>query len=231
LALAAAYPGGICVENVPQLDSSRHNEARRFVTFVDVVYEQGGLLALRAHVPLDRLFAAQNVFAAPAASSDEMLSGDGASEATASEVAAALDAPVASTPAADGSVAGPGGGGGGSSSRSRRRAGPMAASAAPRRTPLGSPANDDAGVGVWVASSGGSSGRGTTMVGGAEWSATGRVGVSLAEYSAVKDVGFAFARAKSRLVEMQTPQYVRKHVERQQAAAAAAAAAARKLQK
>jgi hypothetical protein len=35
--------------------------------------------------------------------------------------------------------------------------------------------------------------------------------VSAAEFSAVKDVGFAFARARSRLVEMQTPQYLDAH--------------------
>ena len=35
-----------------------------------------------------------------------------------------------------------------------------------------------------------------------EFSATGRIGVSLAEIAAVREVGFAFARATSRLHEM-----------------------------
>jgi protein AFG1 len=35
-----------------------------------------------------------------------------------------------------------------------------------------------------------------------EWSATGRIGVSLAQLSAVKEVSFSFQRAESRLAEM-----------------------------
>ena len=49
------------------------------------------------------------------------------------------------------------------------------------------------------------------MIGEAEWSATGLIGVSLAEYSAVNDVGFAFRRAQSRLIEMQTEHYAAQH--------------------
>ena len=41
------------------------------------------------------------------------------------------------------------------------------------------------------------------QVGGMEWSATGRMGVSLAGLSAVRDVSFSFSRAASRLAEMQ----------------------------
>ena len=67
------------------------------------------------------------------------------------------------------------------------------------------------GDAVQVVNQGGSRGRLTTMVGEAEWSATGRIGVSLAELSAVKDVGFAFNRALSRLIEMQSPPYVAEH--------------------
>ena len=50
----------------------------------------------------------------------------------------------------------------------------------------------------------------TTMIGEMEWSATGRAGASLAEYSASRDVAFAFARAKSRLKEMQGVTYQEK---------------------
>merc|ERR1711865_1281616 len=59
----------------------------------------------------------------------------------------------------------------------------------------------------WVSGEGGSSSSSsTTMIktkdGDMEWSATGRIGVSLAQLSAVKDVVFSFKRAESRLVEM-----------------------------
>ena len=50
------------------------------------------------------------------------------------------------------------------------------------------------------------------MIGSAtEWSATGRLGVSLAEFSAVNDVAFAFKRALSRLMEMQGAPYREAH--------------------
>jgi hypothetical protein len=53
---------------------------------------------------------------------------------------------------------------------------------------------------------GSSSSAATTMIrtkdGDVEWSATGRIGVSLAQLSAVRDVAFSFERAESRLAEM-----------------------------
>jgi len=61
---------------------------------------------------------------------------------------------------------------------------------------------------VVVGEGGSSSSHATTMVkaGGVEveWSATGRVGVSLAQLSSVREVAFSFRRAQSRLVEMST---------------------------
>ena len=59
----------------------------------------------------------------------------------------------------------------------------------------------------WVSGEGGSSSSSsTTMIrtkdGDMEWSATGRIGVSLAQLSAVKDVVFSFKRAESRMIEM-----------------------------
>ncbi len=59
----------------------------------------------------------------------------------------------------------------------------------------------------WVSGEGGSSSSSsTTMIrtkeGNMEWSATGRLGVSLAQLSSVKDVVFSFKRAESRLAEM-----------------------------
>jgi protein AFG1 len=62
---------------------------------------------------------------------------------------------------------------------------------------------------------GSSSSFSTTMIrtkdgGDMEWSATGRVGVSLAQLSAVNDVSFSFKRAASRLAEMSGTQWGRK---------------------
>jgi protein AFG1 len=61
---------------------------------------------------------------------------------------------------------------------------------------------------------GSSSSFSTTMIrtkdgGDMEWSATGRVGVSLAQLSAVNDVSFSFKRAASRLAEMSGTQWGR----------------------
>ena len=56
---------------------------------------------------------------------------------------------------------------------------------------------------VSVVAEGGSSGRLTTMIGGTtEWSATGRIGASLAEFSASKDLRFSWKRTVSRLSEL-----------------------------
>jgi len=61
---------------------------------------------------------------------------------------------------------------------------------------------------IQVTDKGGSSGRITTMLGkDFEWSATGRKGASLADIYAKDDVSFAVARAKSRMLEMQTNGY------------------------
>lgn len=62
---------------------------------------------------------------------------------------------------------------------------------------------DDAQTTMHVANQGGSSGRLTTFVGGgAEWSATGRIGASLGKFSGRADTLFAWDRLTSRLVEM-----------------------------
>jgi protein AFG1 len=67
----------------------------------------------------------------------------------------------------------------------------------------------------WLSGKGGSSSsHSTTMIrtedgGNMEWSATGRVGASLAQLSAVDDVSFSFKRAASRLVEMSGNQWGR----------------------
>jgi protein AFG1 len=69
----------------------------------------------------------------------------------------------------------------------------------------------------WLSGKGGSSSSfSTTMIrtedgGNIEWSATGRVGASLAQLSAVDDVSFSFKRAASRLVEMSGNNWAGKH--------------------
>jgi hypothetical protein len=45
------------------------------------------------------------------------------------------------------------------------------------------------------------------MVGDAEWSATGRLGVSMVALSQVDDLAFSIGRSVSRLVEMQCKEY------------------------
>jgi len=42
-----------------------------------------------------------------------------------------------------------------------------------------------------------------------EWSGTGRIGVSLAQLSAVREVSFSFKRAASRMVEMSSSNWGR----------------------
>lgn len=127
----------IIIDHVPQLGAKYYNEARRFVTLIDALYESKTRLVIAARVPLEDLFVDFET---------ELETKDGDEEIGANEES-------------------------------------------------------------WVNGQGGSSSsNATTMIrtkeGGMEWSATGRVGVSLAQLSAVKDVVFSFQRAESRLVEM-----------------------------
>jgi protein AFG1 len=152
LALCERY-STIIVDDVPQLGAAHFNEARRFVTLVDAVYEnrETTRLVLAAQVPLDQLFVE---FDTTVETSD----GD---EEIAQEEGKDVDEQQQQ--------------------------------------------EDDT---MWVKGEGGSSSSSsTTMIrtkegGEMEWSATGRVGVSLAQLSAVRDVAFSFRRAESRLVEM-----------------------------
>ena len=137
----------VIVDQVPILDENHHNEARRFITMVDALYESGTLLILGSNAnSLDNLFSSN------------------------------FD---------------------------------------PNDTGIKNKTNldedEDANIKVWINAEGGSSSSSsTTMIGEMEWSATGRAGASLAEYSASRDVAFAFARAKSRLKEMQGVTYQEK---------------------
>jgi protein AFG1 len=141
----------LIVDHVPQLDGSRFNEARRFVTLIDAVYESKTRLVLASNqVPLNELFVD---FDATVESSD----GD---EEIAVDDGSIVFAPIQKTQE------------------------------------------------IFVKGEGGSSSSAsTTMIrsgdgGTVEWSATGRIGVSLAQLSAVKDVSFSFQRAESRLAEI-----------------------------
>lgn len=133
IAIAQTYDA-LVLDEVPVLSSSAHQEARRFIVLVDVLYDHGVRLYLSAAAPLDEVFLPHGT---------DRDNGDG----------------------------------------------------------------DEAGImgmqgDMTVSGEGGSSGRSTTMIGEAEWSATGRTGASLAGLSGVKDVGFAWARTRSRVKHM-----------------------------
>lgn len=72
-------------------------------------------------------------------------------------------------------------------------------------------ASHEESIEMWVDTTGGSSGRNTTMVGNAEWSATGLKGVSLGAYMGTSDIEFSKARTISRLLEMGSARYVLMH--------------------
>jgi len=139
LALAQHY-STIIVDNIPQLDENHYNEARRFVTLIDALYESRTQLILSAAVPREELLVE---FEAQVVSQD----GD-------EEISMAASVVI--------------GEGGSSSSH--------ATTTIPQKD-------------------------GSSM----EWSATGRIGVSLAQLSSVREVSFSFQRAASRLAEMCQP--------------------------
>ena len=150
LAICERFPI-LIVDHVPQLNASRFNEARRFVTLIDAVYESRTRLVLACEEPLKDLLVH---FEATVESHD----GD-------EEIA------VESVQNSSGNN------------------------------------QQEETTALFVKGQGGSSSSSsTTMIrtkdGDVEWSATGRVGVSLAQLSAVRDVSFSFQRAESRLVEM-----------------------------
>jgi len=64
------------------------------------------------------------------------------------------------------------------------------------------------GIQVRVKDEGGASAKQTTYVDETEWSATGQIGVSLFALSSVEEVKFAYSRAVSRLMEMQSREYL-----------------------
>ena len=144
----------LIVDHIPPLNSSRFNEARRFVTLIDALYETRTRLIMTCDVPLEHLFVDFDV---------TVESNDGDEEIAVQEPA------------------------------------------------IQDQTGDEE---MFVKGEGGSSSSAaTTMIrtkdGDVEWSATGRIGVSLAQLSAVRDISFSFQRAESRLAEMNGPSWGR----------------------
>eukprot|EP00547_Thalassionema_nitzschioides_P017915 CAMPEP_0194241932 /NCGR_PEP_ID=MMETSP0158-20130606/7630_1 /TAXON_ID=33649 /ORGANISM="Thalassionema nitzschioides, Strain L26-B" /LENGTH=505 /DNA_ID=CAMNT_0038976921 /DNA_START=24 /DNA_END=1541 /DNA_ORIENTATION=- len=150
LALTQQYTT-IIVENIPQLDENHYNEARRFVTFIDALYESRSKnntqVVLSAAVPLDELLVEFEA---------SVTSQDGDEELLATSIAV------------ESVVIGEGGSSSSNATTTIQQ-------------------------------------KGTTPM---EWSATGRIGVSLAQLSSVREVSFSFQRAASRLAEMCQPRNV-----------------------
>ena len=141
----------IIIENVPQLGGHVYNEARRFVTLTDALYEAKTKLIIAAEVPLDELFVGFDATVETADGDEEIAIDDNVlSDRNSSKESVII-------------------GEGGSSSSSS--------------TTLIHMQNGNKQQPV-------------------EWSATGRIGVSLAQLSAVREVSFSFKRAASRLAEM-----------------------------
>jgi protein AFG1 len=143
----------LILDHVPPLNASNFNQARRFVTLVDALYESRTRLILAAAVPADALL---GHFDAVLVESQD--AGDEGLQTTDAAPVVVAETAVTAT--------------GGASS-------------AHATTFLHDPHSQ------------------TTV----EWTATGRVGVSLAQLSAVRDVAFSLARARSRLAEMRRPKW------------------------
>ena len=129
-----------------------YNEARRFVTLIDALYEAKTKLIIAAEVPLDELFIGFDATVETADGDEEIAIDDNVlSDRNSSKESVII-------------------GEGGSSSSSSTTLIHMQNHAG-KKQPV-------------------------------EWSATGRIGVSLAQLSAVREVSFSFKRAASRLAEM-----------------------------
>lgn len=131
----------LVLDGIPEFGVGKHNEARRFITLIDVLYDKRACLIASSEAPLDLLFS--DVSFGVVVGNDLRIDTD-----------KMMDREIS------------------------------------------------------VRAEGGSSGRSSTFLSdGVEWSATGLVKVSLAEFSAVQDVSFAYRRALSRLQEMQRLSY------------------------
>lgn len=151
----------VFVDRIPWLgDPSNEHLARRFVTFIDIAYENSLILFCSADVPLLFLFSAE----------------------TETETATGQDLGQDSS----------------FQFFEGKKDGEEGTPVVPQLS---------------VAGIGGSSGRSTTMIGNMEWSATGRVGVSLADLTGRTFTKVASRRTLSRLLEMQSEGYLKRNTE------------------
>ncbi len=240
-ALADAFHTLVIVD-IPRLTLSEADQARRFITLVDVLYEAKVRTFFVCDVPISTVLDGIKLNTTVNSSADikDQLGGvqsgggvttSGGGVASAGKGGAnqysdsqTVTVSLQDAPGGDEgdafefkrslhpsagqlhfSQALPAGGGhdGGAQSRFATRDAGLGApgSAAGMRTPVSTRVTVHGGA---------SSSWGTTMVGDVEWSATGRIGVSLAELSGVTDVAFAMHRALSRLAEMQSEEYFRR---------------------
>ena len=166
--------GIVLVENVPQLGGQIYNEARRFVTLVDALYEARTTLVIAADVPREELFVGFDAAVETHDGDEEIALDDDVDGGTVTALAG-NDNTYKRSHNRESLVIGEGGSSSSSSTTLIRT----------------TQAADENGGG------GGGGGEGVM-----EWSATGRIGVSLAQLSAVREVSFSFRRAESRLAEM-----------------------------
>ena len=137
----------VVVSGLAAFDLRRHNEARRFMCFVDILYDEGCLVVLEAQSPVHELLRLV----------DEKEGGQELGH----------------------------------------------------RPPSNSSDSGEVTVNLHVKGEGGASSSGsTTYINDTEWSSTGRIGVSMAALSGVRDVTFSKERAISRLIEMQCAGYL-----------------------
>jgi protein AFG1 len=170
IALATRYEI-IILTNVPQLDGHVYNQARRFVTFIDALYEAKTILILDANVNREELFVGFNACITTNDGDEEIaLDDDNEDEHNNSSTKTIKNEEIVVMRE-----------GGSSSSSSTTFISCSDSSPNSKR-------GDDGRV---------------------EWSATGRIGVSLAQLSSVREVSFSFARADSRLAEMCTSSWGR----------------------
>ena len=167
----------IALMDVPTFSTHNENEARRFINLVDVLYEKHALLLASLAAEPANLFRGEE---AEAEEEGEDKIDDDERERD-EEVVTTLFSEVVCDNVAD-----------------------PVRDAVKRRVQL---------EGAWgggqatVSREGGSSGRSTTMVGGMEWSATGRAGASLADLQRVNFTFRASRRCSSRLAEMGSAAY------------------------
>ena len=171
IALATRYDI-LIITNVPQLDGNVFNQARRFVTLIDAIYEAKTILIIDADVNRDDLFVGFNACITTNDGDEEIALVDDHNNNETKRIKNEEIVVMRE---------------GGSSSSSSTTF--ISSSSSPNNSSGSNSSNGDDGR--------------------VEWSATGRIGVSLAQLSSVREVSFSFARADSRLAEMCTSSWGR----------------------